>query len=189
MLGGRQRDRKRRGTRALPPVELLDLTDARRLEQPAVPERCHQSRLKAPLERTQGAEIAVVVMIVTQQHQGNGRQIVESHARRPHAAGARERNRARPLRVHGIGQQAGGADLDQKRRMTDERHNHVARAGAGGPARLDRDRGRPATARREQHARHHPEGAAIRAVGIVKPAPVEVARVGRAHAPRAALTA
>src|SRR6059058_4688788 len=89
--------------------------------------------MKAPLERSQGPEIAVIVMIVTEQHERDGRQIVEAHARRPHAAGARERNRARALRVHRIDQQADGADLDEKRGMTDERDHHVVRAGAGRP--------------------------------------------------------
>src|SRR5207302_6113066 len=46
MLCRRQRDRKRRCARALPPVELLDVTNARRLEQAVVPERGHQPRLK-----------------------------------------------------------------------------------------------------------------------------------------------
>ena len=50
VLSGRQRDRERCGARGLPPVDLLDLTDARRPEQPAVAERCHDRRMKAPLE-------------------------------------------------------------------------------------------------------------------------------------------
>src|SRR5205807_8747056 len=176
MLRRRQRDRKRRGARALPPVELLDITDARRLQQPAVAKRGHEPRMKPSLQRSQGREIAVVVMIVTEQHERDGGQIVEAHARRPHAARARERNRARALRVHRIDQQADGADLDEKRGMTDERDRHVVRADAGRPPRLDGERRRPAGARREQHARHPPEGLAIGAVGIVKPAPVEMGR-------------
>src|SRR5207244_11722955 len=47
MLSGRQGDRERRGARALPPIDFLHLTTARRSEQPAVPARWHLPRLKA----------------------------------------------------------------------------------------------------------------------------------------------
>src|SRR6266566_8051742 len=69
MLRGRERDRQRRGARALPPIDFLHLTDARRPEQAAVTDWCHQPRLKPPIECAQRPEIAVIVVIVTQDHE------------------------------------------------------------------------------------------------------------------------
>src|SRR3989442_3875083 len=72
MLSGRQGDRERCLARALPPVDFLHVTDAGRLQQPAVPDRRHHQRTEAPLERAQGAEIAVIVVIVTEEHEWDG---------------------------------------------------------------------------------------------------------------------
>src|SRR2546430_10240998 len=47
--------------------------------------------------------------------------LFRSHARRPHPAGTREGDRARPLGVYRIDQQARGRDLNEKGGMTDER--------------------------------------------------------------------
>src|SRR5204862_2045327 len=63
VLSGRQRDREWCGARGLPPGHLLYLADARRPEQPAITERCHERWMKAPLESLQGREIAVIVVI------------------------------------------------------------------------------------------------------------------------------
>src|SRR2546429_7375595 len=80
MLSRRQRDRKRHLARALPPVEFHDVTDAGRSQQPPVTDRCHYRRMKAPLERAQGPEIAVIVVIMTEEHECDGGQIVESRS-------------------------------------------------------------------------------------------------------------
>ncbi len=50
VLSRRQRDRESPGARGLPPVDFLDLNDARRPEQPAIADRCHDLRIEAPLE-------------------------------------------------------------------------------------------------------------------------------------------
>src|SRR5206468_10718703 len=92
----------------------------------------------------------------------------------PNPTGARERDRARPLGVHRIDQQVGGRDLNEKRGMPDERDDHVVRSGVRRPARLDRDPRRPRGSWREQHARHHPNGLALRAARIEKPAAIKV---------------
>src|SRR2546425_2338216 len=80
MLSWRQRDRKRHLARALPPVEFHNVTDAGRSQQPAVTDRRHHRRMEAPVERAQGREIAVIVVIVTEEHERDGGQVVESHA-------------------------------------------------------------------------------------------------------------
>src|SRR5207245_9035431 len=80
VLSGRQGDRERLLARLLPPVDFLDVTDASRSQQPAVTERRHDQRMEAPLERAQGAEIAVIVVIMTEEHECDGGQIAESTA-------------------------------------------------------------------------------------------------------------
>src|SRR5690349_23257085 len=92
MLGGRQRDRKRYLARLLPPVNFLDLTDAGRSQQRAIADRRHHPRVKAPLERAQGLEIAVIVVIMGDEHECDGGQIVESDAWRPYPTRTRERD-------------------------------------------------------------------------------------------------
>jgi len=43
--------------------------------------------MKPPIERAQGPEIAVIVVIVTQEHERDRGQVVESHARAPEPDG------------------------------------------------------------------------------------------------------
>ena len=135
VLRRRQRDREGRSVRRLPPVDLLDPPDACGLEQPAVAERRDQRQVKTAIERAQGCEVAMIVMIVTQKHAGNCGQILEANARRPRPTRARERHRARPPRVYGIGQQVHATHLNQKRGVTDERQDRPSAAAAAQPAR------------------------------------------------------
>ncbi len=69
VLRRRQRYRERRGGRGLPPVEFFDPADAGRSEQPAIADRRHDQRMKAPVEQPQDPQIAVIVVIVTQEHE------------------------------------------------------------------------------------------------------------------------
>src|SRR5438132_4314024 len=110
----------------------------------------------------------------TQERELDGGKIVESYTWRPHPTGARERDRARPLGVDRIGQQVDARDLNEKRGMTDERHDHVVGSDVGRPPRLDRDPRRPRGSWREQHARHHPGGLALRAARVEEAAAVKV---------------
>jgi hypothetical protein len=81
----------------------------------------------------------VIVMIVTEEHHGDGGQIVESYARRSHPTRTRERDRACPLGVHRISQQVEARDLNEERGMTDERDHHLIRSSARRASWLDRD--------------------------------------------------
>src|SRR5204862_561710 len=174
VLSGRQGDWEWCSARGLPPVDLLDLTDAGRPEQPAIAERCHDRWLKAPVESLRGAQIAVIVVVMTQEHERDGGQIVEAHALGPNPTGSRERYRARPLGVHRIDQDAGGSHLKEKGGVTDERDDHLARSGVGRPPRLDRTLRRPPGPWREQDARQHPERLTIRAGRLEKSAAIVV---------------
>ena len=77
----RQRDRQWRRRRFLPPIELLDPADAGRPDERAISQRRHHERIEALREHAERPQIAVVVVIVTQQHHRDRRQIVEPHGR------------------------------------------------------------------------------------------------------------
>ena len=81
------------------------LADAGRPQQSPIAERRDHQRTRAALERPQRAQVAVVVVIVAEQHDRDRRQVVETHRRRADPARADERQRAGAFRVHRIGQQ------------------------------------------------------------------------------------
>ena len=75
----------------------------------------------------------MVVMVMAQQDGGDGRQVLESHCRLPDAPGSHQVQRARPLRIHGIGQDVPGRRLNQKGRVADERHDRFRAIESGRP--------------------------------------------------------
>ena len=85
MLRRGQRDRHRRGPRLLPPIEFLDATDAGRSHERSVPERRHHQRIESIREHAERPQIAVIVMVVAEQHDRDRRQVVEQHGRLPNA--------------------------------------------------------------------------------------------------------
>ena len=104
---------------AVPPVELDDVGDAEIGEPRAQPERHVEARpvrLGQPLHR---GLVQVVVVIVRDQHDVDGRQILEAHAGRRHPLGAGERQRAGALRPLRIGEDVHAGELDQQRRVAD----------------------------------------------------------------------
>ena len=84
VLRRRQRDRQRADRRLLPPVELLDASNARRSDETRVAERRDDDRIEPPRELAQRRQIAVVVVVVAEQHGRDRRQVVEP---RPQAGG------------------------------------------------------------------------------------------------------
>src|SRR5207245_4992967 len=78
---GRERDRQRRSLCVLPPIELFDAADASRSRESSVPQRCHDSRIEMFGELSDRAQIAVIVMVVTEQHDRDGRQLLEPYRR------------------------------------------------------------------------------------------------------------
>jgi hypothetical protein len=126
------------------------------------------------LEQFQSAEVAVVVVIVTQQHQRDRRQVVEPHTRGPHSAGPGERERARALRVHRIDQYIGGSRLDEEGGVPHEGHNDLTLTERRRTARLDRDLTRPRGLGCDKEAGHLPEWLTVRAVRVEVAAAVEV---------------
>lgn len=63
----RERDRLRRAARLLPPVEFLDVPDAGRSHEAPVAERRHDQGVEPLRERSQRRQIAMIVVIVTEQ--------------------------------------------------------------------------------------------------------------------------
>ena len=121
VLRRRQRDRQRGGLRLLPPVELLDPADAGRPDERPVPQRRDHERIEASREHAERAQIAVVVVVVTEQHDRDGRQVVERHGRLPNPPRSEQVQRTGALGIHRIGQDVSRRRLNQKRRVTDER--------------------------------------------------------------------
>ena len=77
--------------------------------------------IEALRELAERPQIAMVVMVVTEQHHRDGRQVVERHGRLPDSPRADHVQRTGALGVHGVGQDVPRRCLNQKRRVTDER--------------------------------------------------------------------
>ena len=130
--------------------------------------------MKAFLQQPQRPQIAVIVVIVTQKHEGYRRQIVEPYAGRPGPPRSRERDRAGSLVVDRIDQHAGCIGLNQKSGVTYEGHHRLAWSRLRRPLRLDRHPRGPFGPGREQQARHSPEWLPIGAIGIEESAAIEM---------------
>ena len=91
-----------------------------RTSAPVAERRDHQ-RIEPLRELAERAQIAVVVMVVTQQHDRDRRQVVERHRRLPDSPRSDHVQRACALGVHRVGQDVPRRRLNQKRRVTDER--------------------------------------------------------------------
>ena len=85
VLRRRQRDRQRAARRLLPPIEFLDAANARRPHEASVPERRHDDRIEPLREHSERRQIAVIVVVVAEQHRRDRRQVVEPHRRLPDA--------------------------------------------------------------------------------------------------------
>ena len=131
--------------------------------------------------RSQRREIAVIVVIVAEKDDEIGGRSSTRTAGGADAARPDERQRARPLREHRIGEEVAGPGLNQERRMANE--------GDRGPRpgverrrrlRLHRHRLRPRRPLLRDHLRDGRKRPAVRAGRIEEPLPVEmVARRSR----------
>ena len=129
----------------------------------------------AVLQRPQCFQIAVVVVIVTQEYVSNRRQIVEANARLTHAPGPCPPERSGALREDRVGDDVAGARLNQKGRVTDEGDDDLVAAGRRrrGPLH-DWHLRRPWGVTLEQHARRLPERLCVCAVRVEEPPVVEM---------------
>ena len=154
MPRGRQRSPQWRGRRLLPPIELLDPSDARRSEDGSVRQRRHHEGIVAVREQSKRVPIAMIVVVVTQQHRRNGRQVVEPHGRLSHAARSQDVERAGTRGIHRVGQNIPCAGLNQKGRMTDERDDGDCAIERGRALKRLVDASRPGRSPSAEHARH-----------------------------------
>jgi hypothetical protein len=99
----------------LPPITLFGARNAGTSNEPTITDRRHDDRIEALREATERREIAMVVMIVAEQHDGYGRKIVEPHAGVTNAAWAEKIERTRAAGVHRIAQHIPGGRLYQPR--------------------------------------------------------------------------
>ena len=140
--------------RGLPPVERFDASNAGGAHERSVPQRRHDQRvepLRKPFERPQ---IAMVVVVVAEQHRRDGRQVAERDRRESHPPWPGKIQRAGTLGVHRIRQKVSGRRLDQKRRVSDERNRGCCIVQSRGRLQRRLDVPRPRHARFEQHSRH-----------------------------------
>ena len=127
--------------------------EAERSDQPSVAGGAQHDRRAALLQIAQRRQVEMVVVVVAQQDDVDGRKILECNAGPAHTAWSHETERARPFRPLRIGQDRRVADLDQERRVVDEGDGDVVRR-----KRLVQPRhapvlhrGRPAAARLARH--------------------------------------
>jgi len=76
-MRGRERNRHTRPLRALPPIEFLNPTNAGCPREAAVTEGRDEQRIEAFCKHAQNGQVAVVVVVVTEEHDRNRRQRVE----------------------------------------------------------------------------------------------------------------
>src|SRR5882672_7423786 len=122
----------------------------------------------------------MVVVIVTEQHDRDRRQIVEANAGCPDAMRPRKLEWARAVGVHRIGQDAGSVGLDEKGRVANVADGELGALHRRWLPRRDGDRGGPRRAPRGEEPRRLPDRLTIRAVGIEESPPVEVVRARHA---------
>src|SRR5690349_10392445 len=154
--------------------------NSHRAQQPPVTDRGDKRGLEATVELAQGVHITVIVVVMAEQDDRDGRQVLEADPWGPDPARSRSLARARSIGVHRIGKNACAGGLNEKSRMTDARERYLPFRHARRFPWLHGNRDRPTRPRCEEHARHHRERRTIRAVGIEVSVPVEVVR----HYPR-----
>ena len=71
-------------------------------------------------EHRERVQVAMVVVVVAEQHDRDRRQVVEPDRRLPHALRSEAIERAGPLRIHRVGEDVAERGLDQERRVADE---------------------------------------------------------------------
>ena len=95
--------------RVLPPVELLDPANAGRSHQtrrfPAASRRCGSKRSASARSV---AQIAVIVVVVAEQHDRDRRQVVEANGRLPHAPRPEQVQRTGALGIDRVGEDVAG---------------------------------------------------------------------------------
>ena len=166
MLRRRQRDRQGGGLRFLPPIKLLDPANAGRPHERSVSQRRHHERIEAFREHAERPQIAVIVVVVTEQHRRDGRQVVERDGRLPDSPRSEQVQRTCTLGIHRVGQDVPCRRLNQKRRVTDERDDGAGAVECRRPSRRLVDVRRPGCSRLEQHPRNGREWLAGGAGGI-----------------------
>src|SRR6185312_4242471 len=88
-----------------------------------------QPGVEAALQGPQRGQVAMVVVIVAQEHEVDLRQVIELDTRCGHSAGAGEAQWAGALGIHRIGQQVAAAGLYEEGGVADEGHDHLVWTG------------------------------------------------------------
>ena len=111
----------------LPPIELTQILEPERPEEPRVAGGSKHGRGEAFSELDQRRDIQMVIVVVAQENDVDLRKVRERHPGLAHAPGTDPAKRACALRPDRVGQDGGAAGLDQKRRMVDEGDGDIIR--------------------------------------------------------------
>src|SRR6266508_5731427 len=103
----------------LPPVQLLDVSDALPSEPALEPEGHHEEWIVRCGKALHGAEVEVVVVIVRDEDEVDRRQGLESEAWRAQSPGPSRGQWARPLTPMRVGEEGDPLQLDQQCRVAD----------------------------------------------------------------------
>ena len=123
VLRRRQHDRHGGGLRLLPPIELLDSPNPCGFHNRPVSQRRDYERVEALREQSERVQIAVIVVIVTEQHRRDRRQVVEGDSQLPNSPRSNDVQWAGALGIHRVGQNIPRRRLNQKCGVTDERRD------------------------------------------------------------------
>src|SRR6266853_5151151 len=123
------RSRARRGR--IPPVHFLDFLDALRTQKHLVAEGDKHPRRKPLIQPSQNRQIQVIVVIVTDDHQIDPRQGFEIDPGLAHSFGTDPAEWTGALRPYGIGENVQSRQLNENRRVVDERYGDLIGAQGG----------------------------------------------------------
>jgi len=132
MLRRGERDRRLRARRGrVPPVHFLDFLDALRTQEYLVAQGDQHARRKPLIQPSQNREIQVIVVIVTDDHQIDPRQGVEIDPGLAHSLGTHPAEWTGSPGPDGIGENVQSRQLNQDRRVVDERDGELIGAQGG----------------------------------------------------------
>src|SRR5207237_6180943 len=120
------------GLQRLPPVELVHSLQLKLLQKRSVPQAGDEARVMRFLEPHERVDIEMVVVVVSDEHEVDRRQLIKREPRGAYPLGADPPQGAYPLRIHRVREDIQTPELDQERDVIDERERDLPVIEAGG---------------------------------------------------------
>src|SRR5882762_3587220 len=124
------------GCHALPPIQLVNCADAEFRQESPVAEAGDESRRVRLVQSQQRLDIQMVIVVVCDEHQMDGRQRFKCESWVADAPGPDAAERTDALRVDWIGQHVETVELQQERDVVDEGKRYLAGRESPGQCRL-----------------------------------------------------